>query len=311
MPDNCRICGRADGAGLADLRMTSLRYNLRALPLTLNNNTDAPLATRCLVRKDQTLDMRLRPDRQVCAVFRWRRRKALDVFQRQPERWFTSSSPTPSLSPLLKSSERGMPASTAASAKFEDIPFQPLLLDAPFAAMAYMSENLLLPPVFGHTCAMVQPVVVLILLEIGQAILPRPGIVAPICVCHRQIACLTTHIDHAVDRRAATQASYREDSVANDRLIRRPVRFVKPVCAWVADTIKDTRPGYVSMGSLLPGRLPATEHVLTESRLRRLASRRPARSHHNNNVVKNVVEIAGTTIPHRVTLQSRWNTTQL
>ena len=45
------------------------------------------------------------------------RRKARAAFQRQPPFWFTSKKPTPSLSPSLKSSRRGMPACSQAATK--------------------------------------------------------------------------------------------------------------------------------------------------------------------------------------------------
>ena len=126
---------RADRAGAQDDLGGALHRQLLAAPAQ-HHAAAARLARRVGLEHQPLGDAsRSRP-----ADWRgWRigRRKALDAFQRQPSFWLTSKNPTPWLSPVLKSSLAGMPASVAAAANAsQHLPVQALLVDPPFATVA-------------------------------------------------------------------------------------------------------------------------------------------------------------------------------
>ncbi len=108
----------------------------------------------------------------------------------------------------------------------EDVPAQPLFFDAPFAA--------------GAVHLVGTEVVVLVLLERRQHVLPAPPIVAgergPLVV----VARLAAHVDHAVDRRRTAQRLAAR--IAQRAAVEPGIRLgvVEPVGARVADAIQIT-----------------------------------------------------------------------
>ena len=131
------------------------------------------------------------------------------------------------------------------------IPAQALLLDPPFApglvvaqqgAVAVSRLALEIHQLGGNTLGAVQCVgafvIVLMVLEVGQGIVPAPGLVArqlrPLVV----VARLAAHVDHAVDARAATQ--HLAARVAQRAAVQAGVGLgvVKPVSAGVADAVE-------------------------------------------------------------------------
>ncbi|MCY1376759.1 hypothetical protein D9M69_642750 [compost metagenome] len=86
--------------------------------------------------------------------------------------------------------------------------------------------------------SVVQPVMILMRLEIGQAILPGPGVIADRRRPAVEIARLAAHIDHAVDRGAAAERLAAR--IAQRPAVQSGVRFglVQPVGARIADAIE-------------------------------------------------------------------------
>ncbi len=108
--------------------------------------------------------------------------------------------------------------------RFEDLPLQALLFDAPFAARAVPFVR--------------AAVMVFAASEDRQHRVPRPvriaGDVRPVVV----VFALAAHVDHAVDRRAAAEhaaARIRQRAAVQARL---GLCLVEPVGAWIADAVQ-------------------------------------------------------------------------
>ncbi|MDT4840303.1 hypothetical protein FQZ97_741200 [compost metagenome] len=126
--------------------------------------------------------------------------------------------------------------------RVEHVPAQALLFNAPLARAAQAAVAVQQGQRgVGHALVGgVEPVVVFVRLEVGQALAPRPAGVAgelrPLVVVPR----LAAHVDHAVDAGAAAQPLAARVAQAAAVQARVGLGLVKPVGARVADAIQVT-----------------------------------------------------------------------